>query len=102
MIDYANMRRSLLASFGEPVTVVVGGLDRPFTAAFLGPYVGVDAGVQINRPDPQFVGSFADWEATGAQNGAIIVRANGSEYTVIDAKPGDDGMVTIEARRYRC
>lgn len=100
MIDYAGMRRSLLASFGEPVTVVVGGLDRPLTAAFLSPHVGIDAsGVQINRPDPQFVAAGADWDATGAIAGDFITRA-GVSYTVIDVQPVDDGMVNVFARRY--
>lgn len=101
MIDYAGMRRSLLASFGEQVTVVVGGLDRPLTAAYLAPYTGVDVGgVQVNRPDPQFIANTADWEATAAQTNDVIVRADGIEYVVVDPQPADDGMTVIAARRY--
>ena len=101
MIDYAGMRRSLLASFGEPVTVVVGGLDRPLTAAYLAPYTGVDVGgVPVNRPDPQFIVTTADWEATEAQTNDVIVRAAGIEYVIVDAQPADDGMTVVAARQY--
>lgn len=100
MIDYANMRKSLLASFGEPVTVTVAGLARPFTAAFLSPHVGLDvSGVLINRPDPQFIATAADWDATAAVAGDVIARA-GVNYTAIDVQPTDDGMVVVLARRY--
>ncbi len=101
MVDYTGMRRSLLATFGEPVQVTVGGVTSPLTAAYLAPYQGVDVGgVQVNRPDPQFLVETALWAATGAGAGNTLTRADATVFTVVDARPEDDGLTVVTARRY--
>lgn len=100
MIDYAGLREGLLSTFGEPVTVSVGGVESPLTAAFLAPHTGMDlGGVQVNRPDPQIVARIEDWEEIEAQTGDTITR-NAVVYTIADAQPDDDGLVTVTLRRY--
>lgn len=100
MVDYSGMLDGLLASFGEPVTVAVGGADFPLTAAFLEPYVGTAlGGVPINRPNPTLVARTDEWGETGAKAGDIVLRL-GKRYTVIDAQPSDDGGTTVNMRKY--
>jgi hypothetical protein len=99
MIDYTGLRDGLLATFGEQVTVTVGGVESPLTAAWLAPHVGMDLGVPVNRPDPQIVARAEDWDEIEAQNGDSITR-NGVVLTIADVQPDDDGMVTVTLRRY--
>lgn len=100
MVDFTGLRSGILASFGEPVTVTVGGVEHPLTAAFLEPHVGQDfGGVSVNRPDPQIVVHAADWDAIEAEREDIVTR-NGIRYTVVDPQPSDDGMITVTLRRY--
>ncbi len=100
MVDFTGLRSGILASFGEPVIVTVGGVEHPLTAAFLQAHVGQDiGGVPVNRPDPQIVLRTADWEAIEAQREDIVTR-NGIRYTVVDPQPADDGLTTVILRRY--
>jgi hypothetical protein len=100
MVDYTAMRQSLLAVFGEPVQVMVGAVTSPLTAAYLAPYQGMDVGgVPVSRPNPQFMVDAAEWDVVGANRGDTITR-NGTVYTIVDAQPTDDGLTTINVRRY--
>jgi len=100
VIDYSGMLSGILATYGEPVIVTVGGADFPLTAAFLEPYVGTAVGgVPVNRPNPQLLLGTDAWLATGAKNGAKVLRAD-TEYTVVDAAPSDDGMTVVNLRKY--
>lgn len=100
MVDFTGLRSGILASFGEPVIVTVGGVEHPLTAAFLESHVGHDiGGVPVNRPAPQIVASAADWAAIEADREDMVTR-NGIRYTVVDPLPSDDGMITITLRRY--
>jgi hypothetical protein len=100
MVDFTGLRSGILANFGEPVIVTVGGVEHPLTAAFLEAHVGQDiGGVPVNRPDPQIVTRTEDWEAIEAEREDIITR-NSIRYTVVDTMPTDDGMTTVILRRY--
>lgn len=100
MVDFTGLRSGILASFGEPVIVTVGGVEHPLTAAFLEPHVGQDiGGVPVNRPDPQIVVRATDWATIEAEREDIVTR-NGIRYTVVDPQPSDDGLTTITLRRY--
>lgn len=100
MVDFTGLRSGILASFGEPVIVTVGGVEYPLTAAFLAPHVSQDLGsVPVNRPDPQIVAKTADWAATEAGNEDTVTRG-GVRYTVVDVQPDDAGLVQITLRRY--
>lgn len=99
-MDYGPMRAALLGTYGESVTVTVGGVGKPLTVAFLAPYVGDDLrGVAINRPNPQAIADQAAWNTTGAKNNDTVTRA-GTVYTVVDAQPTDDGFTTVTLRKY--
>lgn len=100
MVDYAALRASVLATFGEAVTVTVGAVQTALTAAFLSPNVPTDlGGVPGTRPNPQIVVDGAEWAATSARNGDTITRGV-IVYTIVDAQPADDGMTTVILRRY--
>ena len=100
MVDFTGLRSGILASFGEPVTVTVGGVEHPLTAAFLEPHVGQDfGGVPMNRPDPQIVVCATDWAEIEAEREDIVTR-NGIRYTVVDPQPSDDGLIVVTLRRY--
>lgn len=100
MVDFTGLRSGILASFGEPVIVTVGGVEHPLTAAWLAPHTGQDiGGVPVNRPDPQCVARASDWAAIEAGTEDIITRA-GIRYTVVDVIPDDADLVQITLRRY--
>ena len=100
MVDFTGLRSGILATYGEPVTVTVGGVEHPLTAAWLAPHTGDDlGGVPVNRPDPQAVARAADWAATHAENEDIITRG-GIRYTVVDVQPDDADLVQITLRRF--
>jgi len=100
VIGYSGMLSGILAAYGEPVIAAVNGADFPLTAAFLEPYVGTAVGgVPVNRPSPQILLGTDAWIATGAKNGAEVLRA-GNVYTVVNAEPSDDGMTLVTLRKY--
>lgn len=100
MIDFTGLRAGILAAFGEPVTVTVGGVAHPLTVAWLAPHLGMDlSGVPVHRPDPQCVGRATEWAAIGAEREDSVTRA-GIRYTVVDVQPDDAGLVAITLRRY--
>lgn len=100
MVDFTGLRSGILANYGEPVIVTVGGVEHPLTVAWLSPHVSQDiGGVPVNRPDPQAVARVADWGAIEAGHEDIINR-DGIRYTVVDVQPDDAGLVQITLRRF--
>lgn len=99
-MDWSGLGIAVLSSFGQTVTVTVGGVDTPLTAAFLAPHRGANlAGVPVDRPEPLLLAKLADWEVTDADNGDTVTIGE-DVYTVVNTQTDDAGLVTVTLRKY--
>lgn len=97
-IETEEDRIALLAD-GDPVVIIVGGIETPTTGIFSEPLLGTRVGnVPVDRTDPNVLVLTSVWQTAGAQLGDMI-NVDGRSWTVVDARPSA-GLTELALRAF--
>ena len=96
----ADLNDIELATFGQPVTVIVGNEETVLTGIFTAALVGGQDPTRspFARPDPRVAVRTPQIDATGAQAGDILT-IDGQQYVIVDLVPDGGGMTDVILRR---
>jgi hypothetical protein len=95
----ADLNDIELATFGQPVTVIVGTEETVLTGIFTAALVGGQDPTRspFGRPDPRVAVSATEIVATGASAGDRVT-VEGNAYVIVDLVPDGGGMTDVILR----